>query len=35
MRAWYDSPEYQAIIHHHTDNSRGIMTFAEGFVPPS
>lgn len=35
LHAWYGSPEYQAIIHHRTDNSEGVMVFAEGFVPPS
>ena len=33
-RAWYDSPEYQKIIHLRTDNSEGIVVFADGFVMP-
>lgn len=32
--AWYNSPEYQAIIHHRTDNSEGIVVFADQFIPP-
>ncbi|MGB6453454.1 MAG: DUF1330 domain-containing protein [Streptosporangiaceae bacterium] len=28
--AWYDSPEYQAIRHLRTDNTRGIGVIAEG-----
>lgn len=32
--AWYNSPEYQAVIHHRTDNSEGIVVFADQFVPP-
>ena len=34
-RAWYNSPEYQAIKHHRTDNSTGDMVLVEGFAPPS
>ncbi len=30
-RAWYESPEYQAIIHLRTDNTEGSMVFADGF----
>jgi uncharacterized protein (DUF1330 family) len=29
-KAWYDSPEYQAIIHLRTDSSEGIGVIAEG-----
>jgi uncharacterized protein (DUF1330 family) len=29
-KAWYDSPEYQAIVHLRTDNSEGIAVLAEG-----
>jgi uncharacterized protein (DUF1330 family) len=29
-RAWYESPEYQAIKHLRADNSEGIGVFAEG-----
>lgn len=29
-RAWYDSPEYQAIRHLRTDNTKGIAVIAEG-----
>ena len=31
---WYNSPEYQAIIHHRTDNSEGMLVFADGFQAP-
>ena len=34
LRAWYDSTEYQDIIHLRTDNSAGILVFADGFVMP-
>ena len=34
LQGWYDSPEYQAIIHHRTDNSEGSMVFADEFVMP-
>jgi uncharacterized protein (DUF1330 family) len=29
-RAWYESPEYQAIKHLRTDNTEGIAVIAEG-----
>lgn len=31
LRAWYDSPEYQEIIHLRTDNSEGFVVFADAF----
>ena len=31
LRGWYDSPEYQAIIHHRLDNTEGSMVFADAF----
>ena len=34
LRSWYDSAEYQAIIHLRTDNSEGSMVFADEFVMP-
>ena len=34
LRGWYDSPEYQEIIHHRTDNTEGSLVFADGFVMP-
>lgn len=34
LQGWYDSAEYQAIIHLRTDNSEGSMVFADGFVMP-
>ena len=34
VRAWYDSPEYQEIIHHRTDNTEGTVVFADEFVMP-
>ena len=33
-REWYDSPEYQAIIHHRLDNTEGAMVFADEFRMP-
>lgn len=33
-RAWYNSAEYQKIIHLRTDNSKGLAVFADGFVMP-
>ncbi len=32
LRAWYDSPEYQEIIHLRTDNTEGFVVFADEFV---
>jgi uncharacterized protein (DUF1330 family) len=29
-RAWYESPEYQAIVHLRTDNTEGVAVIAEG-----
>ena len=29
LRGWYDSPEYQEILPLRTDNSEGIITFAQ------
>ena len=34
LRAWYDSPEYQEIIHLRTDNTEGSVVFADEFVMP-
>ena len=34
LRGWYDSPEYQEIIHLRTDNTEGSMVFADEFVMP-
>jgi uncharacterized protein (DUF1330 family) len=34
LRGWYDSPEYQKIIHLRTDNTEGSMVFADEFVMP-
>lgn len=33
--AFYDSPEYQEIAHHRTDNSVGMFTIVDGFVAPA
>ena len=33
-RAWYGSPEYQAIIHLRTDNTDGFVVFADHFTAP-
>jgi uncharacterized protein (DUF1330 family) len=35
LREWYDSPEYQAIIHHRLDNTEGSMVFAGAFKSPA
>ena len=35
LQGWYDSPEYQEIIHLRTDNTEGSMVFADGFVMPT
>ena len=35
LRGWYDSPEYQEIIHLRTDNTEGSLVFADGFEMPS
>ncbi|MAM71797.1 MAG: hypothetical protein CMP91_11720 [Gammaproteobacteria bacterium] len=34
-RSWYNSPEYQAIIHHRTDNTEGFLVFADQFTLPN
>ncbi len=31
LTAWYDSPEYQKIIHLRTDNSEGVVVAAKAF----
>ena len=33
-RAWYESEEYQAIMHHRRDNSEGFLLFADEFKMP-
>lgn len=33
--AWYNSPEYQAIKHHRTDNSDGFAMIADEWTPPA
>jgi uncharacterized protein (DUF1330 family) len=33
-RAWYDSPEYQEIVHLCTDNSEGFVVFTDEFALP-
>ena len=35
LRGWYDSPEYQEIIHLRTDNTEGGFIIAEQFQMPS
>jgi uncharacterized protein (DUF1330 family) len=32
--AWYNSPEYQAVIKLRTDNSEGTMVLVDGYMPP-
>ncbi len=34
LQGWYDSPEYQEIIHLRTDNTEGAMVFADELVMP-
>jgi uncharacterized protein (DUF1330 family) len=34
LRTWYDSPEYQKIIHLRTENSEGGLVFADEFTMP-
>lgn len=34
LRDWYNSPEYQAIIHHRLENTEGTMVFADEFKLP-
>jgi uncharacterized protein (DUF1330 family) len=33
-KAWYNSPEYQAIKHYRTDNSEGTMVLVDHWAPP-
>ena len=35
LRGWYDSPEYQEIIHLRTDNTDGHLVFADEFQLPT
>jgi uncharacterized protein (DUF1330 family) len=35
LQGWYDSPEYREIIALRTDNSEGVMVFADEFVTPT
>ena len=34
LRTWYDSAEYQEILHLRTDNTEGAVIFADEFVMP-
>jgi uncharacterized protein (DUF1330 family) len=34
-RAWYESGEYQEIMHHRTDNADGVLVVCDGFVMPN
>ena len=34
LRAWYESPEYKEIINLRTDNTEGMVVFADEFVMP-
>jgi uncharacterized protein (DUF1330 family) len=34
LRGWYDSSEYQEILHLRTDSSEGSLVFADEFVMP-
>lgn len=33
-RTWYNSNDYQEIIHHRTDNTEGFILFADEFIMP-
>ena len=35
LQRWYDSSEYQAILHHRLDNTEGQMVVAEQFAMPA
>ncbi len=35
FRAWYDSPEYQAILPMRLNSTPGTLIVADGFVPPA
>lgn len=35
FRAWYDSPAYQAIRHHRTDNTEGNAVLVDSYTPPA
>ena len=32
-RGWYESPEYQAVVHHRLDNTEGFAVFCDEYVP--
>lgn len=35
-KAWHESPEYQAIVHHRLDSTEnGFGVLCEGFIPPT
>jgi uncharacterized protein (DUF1330 family) len=34
LEGWYDSSEYQEIIHLRTDNTEGSLVFSDEFSPP-
>ena len=34
VQGWYDSPEYQRIIHLRQDSTKGLMVFANAFAMP-
>jgi len=31
-RGWYESPEYQAVVHHRLDNTQGSAVFCDEYV---
>jgi uncharacterized protein (DUF1330 family) len=35
LEGWYESPEYREIINLRTDNTEGLLVFADEFVMPS
>jgi uncharacterized protein (DUF1330 family) len=35
LEGWYESPEYSEIINLRTDNTEGLLVFADEFVVPS
>ena len=34
-RTWYNSPEYQTVIHHRIDNTEGCVVLTDQWTPPA
>jgi uncharacterized protein (DUF1330 family) len=32
-RGWYDSPDYQAVVHHRLDNTEGFAVICDEYLP--